>query len=44
MKDLKQILKTIIEVFKEDPIGALVDLLSAILLLGIMYFLLWLVA
>ena len=40
MKSLKEIFNTIVEVFKEDPIGALGDLLFVIFLFALLYFML----
>lgn len=40
MKSLKEIFNTIVEVFKEDPIGALGDLLFVIFLFVMLYFML----
>ena len=44
MKSLKEIFNTIVEIFKEDPIGALGDLLFVILLFFMLYLALWIAA
>jgi hypothetical protein len=44
MKSLKEIFNTIVEVFKEDPIGALADLLFVIFMFFMVYIALWIAA